>query len=227
MENVLQPLDLVIFVGSLVAVMAVGLVAGRKEETSQDYFLAGRQVRWWGVAASIFGSNVSANHLVGFVGAGFAIGFAQSHYELGAIVGLMLLAYGFLPVFRKLNVYTLSEYLSRRFDERSRAVYAVFMLLIMVVVQMVGGLYIGSRSMIRLLEGTPLEPSYATGVLLLAAVAAVYTIQGGLKAVIWTDILQSVLLLSAAVLVAVLTFAQTEVGGWNGLMQLEIGRAHV
>lgn len=217
----MDPLDLVIFFGSLVAVMVIGLVAGRKEETSEDYYLAGRQIRWWGVAASIFGSNVSANHLVGFVGAGFAIGFAQSHYELGAIVGLMLLAYGFLPVYRKLNVYTLSEYLGQRFDERSRAVYAVFMILIMVVVQMVGGLYIGSRSMIRLLEGTPLEPGYATGVLLLATLAAVYTILGGLKAVIWTDILQSILLLSAAVLVALLTFSQQEVGGWIGLVQLE------
>lgn len=218
MGDVLSTLDLVVFVASLALVMAVGLYAGRHEESAEDYFLAGRQVRWFGVAASIFGSNVSANHLVGFVGAGFAIGFAQSHFELGAIAGLMLLCYGFLPVYRRLRLYTLSEYLSQRYDERSRVVYAVIMLLVMVVVQMVGGFYIGARSLGLLLKDSPLELSYTAGVIALAVIAAAYTIQGGLKAVIWTDVIQSCLLLAAGVLVALLTFAQPEVDGWSGLM---------
>ena len=78
MGNLLTTVDVAIFFGSLLAVMAIGLWAGRKEETSTDYYLAGKTTRWWGVAGSIFGSNVSANHIIGFVGLGFSVGFAQS-----------------------------------------------------------------------------------------------------------------------------------------------------
>lgn len=221
MGDVFSTLDIVVFLGTLFFVMGVGLWAGRKEESSEDYFLAGRGIRWWQVAGSIFGSNVSANHLVGMVGIGYAVGFAQSHFELGAIAGLMLLCYGFLPVYRKLKVFTLSEYLAQRYDERSRLLYAVAMIYIMVFVQMVPGFYIGSRSMNLLLGGTSLALGYEWGVVTLAVVAAVYTIIGGLKAVIWTDVLQSVLLLAAGILVAILTFGHSAIGGWSGMLALD------
>lgn len=258
MGEVFTTLDLVIFFAALVGVMVVGLIAGRSEKTSEDYFLAGRSVPWWGVAGSIFGSNVSANHMVGMMGIGFSIGFAQSHFELGAIFGLMVLCYGFLPVYRKLNVYTLSEYLGRRYDERSRLAYAVIMLVIMVVVQMVPGLYIGARSICVLMGGDAIEtvaeisgaviPENANGeqqteqttagkqkrnvnqtyynvfVIALAVIAAGYTIFGGLKAVIWTDVIQSVLLLAAGIGVAILTFQK--IGGWAAMMALDQAGAH-
>ena len=128
----LGTLDYVIFFGALIGAMAVGMWAGRKEDTSEDYFLAGKGLRWFGVAGSIFGSNVSANHMVGMMGVGFSIGFAQSHFEIGAILGLLLLCFGFLPVYRKLNLYTLSEYLGKRYDDRSRVCYALIMIIIMV-----------------------------------------------------------------------------------------------
>ena len=153
MNSLLSTQDLIIFFGSLLAVMAFGLWSGRKEENSEDYFLAGKKTRWWGVAGSIFGSNVSANHIVGMMGVGFAVGFAQSHFEITAIAGLLMLCYFFLPVYRKLNVYTLSDYLSRRYDDRSRVSYAFIMVIIMVVIQMVPGFYIGSRSINILLQG--------------------------------------------------------------------------
>ena len=152
-ENVLTTPDLIVFFGSLVAVLAIGLWASRREETSEDFFLAGRNTAWWGVAGSIFGSNVSANHMVGMMGIGFSVGFAQAHFELGAIVGLMLLCYGFLPVFRRLKVYTLSHYLGARYDERSRLAYSLLMVVLMAVIQMVPALYIGSRSVCILLGG--------------------------------------------------------------------------
>ncbi|MDP6720246.1 MAG: hypothetical protein QGF59_16415, partial [Pirellulaceae bacterium] len=237
MGDLLQPLDLVLFFAALIFAMAVGLIAGRKEETSEDYFLAGKTIPWWGVAGSIYGSNVSANHMVGMMGIGFSIGFAQSHFELGAIAGLMVLCYGFLPVYRKLNVLTLSEYLRQRYDERSQISYAVIMVIIMAVVQMVPGLYIGARSVCVLLGGDAVQPanidaseedgqaatkhhvnySYYTGfVIALAVISASYTIFGGLKAVVWTDVIQSVLLLAAGLLVAFLVFR--EIGGWSALM---------
>ena len=126
--SLLSTIDFVIFFGSLLAIMAVGLWVGRREESSKDYFLAGRNARWWGVAGSIFGSNVSANHMVGMMGVGFAVGFAQSHFEITAIAGLLILCYLLLPVYRKLNIYTLSEYLGRRYDDRSRVAYSVIMI---------------------------------------------------------------------------------------------------
>ena len=86
MGNLLSNLDLAIFFTSLLVVMLLGLWAGRKEDTSSDYYLAGKQARWWGVAGSIFGSNVSANHLVGMMGVGFSLGFAQSHFEISAFL---------------------------------------------------------------------------------------------------------------------------------------------
>ncbi|MEZ6046513.1 MAG: sodium/solute symporter [Planctomycetaceae bacterium] len=248
-------LDMLIFLGTLIGVMIVGLIAGRKEETSEDYFLAGRKIRWWGVASSIFGSNVSASHMVGMMGIGFTVGFAQSHFELGAILGLMTLCYFFLPVYRKLNIYTLSEYLEKRYDHRSRLVYAIIMLILMVLVEMVPALYIGSRSVCVLLgdratyvEETEISeevsttnaetgetttetitsiktsvkviPEYYIGfVIAFALITASYTIFGGLKAVVYTDAIQSLLILIAGLTLAGLTFSQ--LGGWSEMMRLD------
>lgn len=238
MGDLLQPLDLILFFAALIFAMAVGVIAGRKEDTSEDYFLAGKRIPWWGVAGSIYGSNVSANHMVGMMGIGFSIGFAQSHFELGAIFGLMVLCYGFLPVYRKLNVFTLSEYLRQRYDERSQITYAVIMVIIMAVVQMVPGLYIGARSVCVLMGGDAVQEVtrtladgettttnqvvfgyYVAFVIALAVISASYTIFGGLKAVVWTDVIQSVLLLGAGILVAILVFK--EIGGWSAMMEAD------
>ena len=262
MELRLDTLDFIVFFVALFGAMLVGLLAGRKEDTSEDYFLAGRKIPWFGVAGSIFGSNVSANHMVGMMGLGFSVGFMQSHFELGAIVGLLLLCYGFLPVYRSLNIYTLSEYLGRRYDDRSRICYAVVMVILMAVVQMAPALYIGSRSACILLGGnaveqvpaheqrlqdssllvqgqetTPLDRGqklvsdlvlppkqirqvnltwYIGLIVALGVISATYTILGGLKAVVWTDVIQSVLLLVAGLGVAYLTF--DAVGGWSAML---------
>ncbi|SVB32955.1 uncharacterized protein METZ01_LOCUS185809, partial [marine metagenome] len=241
MENTgsfLTTLDFVVFFGSLLGVMALGLWAGRNESSTKDYFLAGRNVRWWGVAGSIFGSNISANHMVGMMGVGFTLGFAESHFEITAIAGLLLLCYCFLPVYRKLNIYTLSDYLSRRYDDKSRVAYSVIMVLIITMVMMLPAFYIGSRSVNFLLvdqehinevlrasaggEAQTIQIDktyYILGVLIMALVTGVYTIVGGLKAVIVTDVLQSVLMLAGALIVAWFTYG--EVGGWAGMRALD------
>lgn len=319
MGGLLTPLDLTIFFGSLLAVMAIGLWAGWREETASDYYLAGRDARWWGVAASIFGSNVSANHIVGMMGLGFTAGFVQSHFEITAIAGLLMLCYAFLPMYRKLNIYTLSQYLSDRYNDSCRVAYAIIMLVIIVVIQMVPGFYIGSRSLNILLkqgrtaaargivkdgeivsveivdggEGYVEQPTvktpkvehpimkgdphavlaavvengkvtainivsggeyyqgdnvvlsinggasfnpklspgdvdprwYQLGIVLMAVVTGTYTILGGMKAVIITDVIQSVLMLIAGFVLAIFTFSQPEVGGWFGMMELDAAGA--
>ena len=170
----LTTLDIVIFLASIVLIMAVGLWTGRKEKDTEDFFLAGHGVPWWGVAGSIFGTNVSANHLVGMMGVGYSIGFAQAHFEIGAVGGLLLLCYVFLPLYRRMGIYTLSEYLGRRYDERSRVAYAITILVFIALIHMVIAFYIGSRSMLFLLRGTPLEVSYTTGIVIFALVTACY-----------------------------------------------------
>ena len=261
MDSTLQltPGDYIVFFSAIVGAMLIGFFAGRKDDTSADYFLAGKRLRWFAVAGSIFGSNVSANHMVGMMGVGFSIGFAQSHFEIGAIAGLLFLCYGFLPVYRKLNLYTLSEYLGKRYDDRSRVCYAVIMVLIMAFVQMVPALYIGSRTICELMGGdaTVTKPAthadevpkaevagnnestvlrvssyfknpgprtrvsmtyYTWFVIALGAIAASYTILGGLKAVVYTDIIQSVLMLIAGIGLAALVFSQL---GWGEMMALD------
>ena len=272
----LGPLDYIIFFTALIGVMVIGFIAGRKDNSAEDYFLAGRSIRWFGVAGSIFGSNVSANHMVGMLGIGFSIGFAQSHFELGAIAGLLLMCYGFLPVYRKLKVYTLSEFLERRFDHRSRFMYALIMVLLMAFVQMVPALYIGARTICELIGGNaittnttavdsdpqasgtgeavggavdeadkPLDETrltvkelakpaklkrmvnmtyYSWFVIVLGVIAASYTILGGLKAVIYTDVIQSVLMLIAGIGVAFVTF--DAIGGWGAMMAFDDAAAN-
>ena len=256
----LSTLDYIIFFATLIGAMLVGFIVGRKEDTQEDYFLAGRSIRWFGVAGSIFGSNVSANHMIGMLGVGFSIGFAQSHFELGAIAGLLLMCYGFLPVYRKLRVYTLSEFLEHRYDHRSRLMYAIIMVILMAFVQMVPALYIGSRTICELIgndaiitqankpdsaasdaqEAKPeddrkrtiaeiAQPNkvkrsvnmtyYSWFVIALGVIAASYTILGGLKAVVYTDVIQSVLMLIAGIAVALFTF--NEIGGWGAMMTFD------
>ncbi|MFP6621803.1 MAG: sodium/solute symporter [Pirellulaceae bacterium] len=256
----LSTLDYIIFFATLIGAMLVGFIVGRKENTAEDYFLAGRSIRWFGVAGSIFGSNVSANHMIGMLGVGFSIGFAQSHFELGAIAGLLLMCYGFLPVYRKLKVYTLSEFLEHRYDHRSRLMYAIIMVILMAFVQMVPALYIGSRTICELLgndaivtqegpsastenDATKTRPEadgdrtvaeiaqpnkvkrsvnmtyYSWFVIALAVIAASYTILGGLKAVVYTDVIQSVLMLIAGIAVALFTFH--EIGGWGAMIAFD------
>lgn len=214
----LAGLDLAVFLVCLVAVMGVGLLAGGREQSSDEYYLASRSMPWWGVAGSVFGTNVSANHLVGMLGVGFSIGFAQSHFELGAVFALLALAYLLLPVFAGLRVHTLSEYLAGRYDERASLLYSVTTLLL-IGAQMTALFYVGSRSMSLLLRESPLDLGYVGGVVAIAAITGVYTIVGGLRAVVWTDVIQSALLLASGILVAIATFAQPEIGGFAGLLE--------
>lgn len=211
--------DLVVFLACLALVMGIGLLAGTGggKQDSEEYFLASRSMPWWGVAGSIFGTNVSANHLVGMLGVGFSIGFAQSHFEIGAVFALLVLAYLLLPVFTRLRVHTLSEYLAQRYDERASLLYSISTLL-MIAAQMTALFYVGSRSMSLLLRDSALDPGYAGGVVALAAITGAYTIVGGMRAVVWTDVIQSCLLLASGIVVAVATFLQPEVGGFAGLL---------
>ena len=222
----LHTLDLVILVFSIVAVTLFGMYLGRKEEGTSDYFLAGKSVAWWAVAGSIFGTNVSSHHMVGMMGAGLKEGFAQANFEFGAICGLMMLCYFFLPLYRRMGVYTLSEFLGRRYDDRSRLLYSLSNMAFLLI-QMCGTLILGAVTIETLTAGTQYSVSYQAAVWGLSLVAAAYTVFGGLKAVIYTDVIQSVLLLIGSAIIAVLAIWHPNVGGIAGLLTKEPAKFHV
>ena len=222
----LQWLDVLVLVGTIVGVTAFGMWIGRKEENTSDYYLAGRTVAWWAVAGSIFGTNISSHHMVGMMGAGLKEGFAQANFEFGAIFGLLMLCYFFLPFYRRMGLYTLSEYLGRRFDDRSRLVYSLTNMAFLLI-QMVGTMILGALTLATLTADSQYAVSYPMAVCLLAAVAAAYTLYGGLKADIFNDVVQSVLLLIGSGLLAVLAIWHPNVGGLSGLLEKQPEKFHV
>lgn len=222
----LQWLDVLVLVGTIVGVTAFGMWIGRKEENTSDYYLAGRTVAWWAVAGSIFGTNISSHHMVGMMGAGLKEGFAQANFEFGAIFGLLMLCYFFLPFYRRMGLYTLSEYLGRRFDDRSRLVYSLTNMAFLLI-QMVGTMILGALTLATLTADSQYAVSYPMAVCLLAAVAAAYTLYGGLKADIFNDVVQSVLLLVGSGLLAVLAIWHPNVGGLSGLLEKQPEKFHV
>ncbi len=225
-ELPLQALDLVVLVVSVLAVSAYGMYMGRKEAGTSDYFLAGRSVAWWAVAGSILGTNISSHHMVGMMGAGLQQGFAQANFEFGAIFGLMMLCYFFLPLYRRMGVYTLSEYLGRRYDDRCRLLYSLTNMAFLLI-QMCAVLMLGALTVEKLTEGTAFVIRYDVAVWGLSLVAGVYTVFGGLKAVIYTDVVQSALLLIGAAVIAVLAIYHPDVGGISGLLEKDPARFHV
>ncbi|MDV6237257.1 sodium/solute symporter [Leptospira ellisii] len=213
-------IDGLFFLITILIVLGIGIYAGRKEDTSEDYFLGGRSLPWWGVAGSLFGTNVSANHIVGMLGIGYSVGFAQSHFMFGAIPALLLLSYVLLPAYRRKRIFTLSQYLESRYGESVRFLYSGIVM-VLIAIQLAAGLYIGSRSLLPFLRDLGWNIGYGEGVILLALISTVYTWFGGLKAVVYTDVIQSVFILAAGLLLAYLTLNHPDVGGWEGLLQRE------
>ena len=221
MLSQLPPLEIAVLVVLMIFLTGSSLWAGlRRKTTEADYFMAGRSLRWWSVAGSIYGTNVSAAQLIGMLGVGYTIGFAQSHYEVLAILPILLLAYVFVPVYRRREVFTLSQYLAHRYDDRSRLAYAVLNILF-ILIQLVGFFYIGSRQLMLLFQNSFLEISYLQGILVIAVVTCIFTVLGGMESVVIADNIQTVLMILAAILVAVLTYAQPEIGGFSGLLRLD------
>jgi solute:Na+ symporter, SSS family len=221
MLSSLSTLDTLVLVGILIFLTGASFWAGlRRKDTEEDYFMAGRSLRWWSVAGSIYGTNVSANQIIGMLGVGYTIGFAQSHYEVLAIFPILVLAYIFVPIYRKKEVFTLSQFLASRYDDRSQTAYALLNILF-ILVQLIGFFYLGSRQLILLSQESALALSYGQGIVLIACVTCLFTVIGGMESVVIADNIQTVLMVMAAILVGVMTFAQPEIGGFAGLLDLD------
>src|SRR5438874_1262085 len=198
----LTPLDLAIFVTYMLAVVALGLLAARRgTKTKRDYFLAGDKLPWWMIGGSIVAANISSHHLVGSMGTAYYKGFVAMVTEWGAIlVGFNALLWIFLPFYLRNGFYTVPEFLYRRFGSSVRVTYAALILLTYLLVEIGAVLYMGSLAVNTLL-GIPLIVS----IVILASVTGFYTILGGLRAVVWTEMLQLTVLLMGGVALSIAT----------------------
>jgi len=190
----------------------LGARASRRQRHAEDFFLASRGSRWPAIGLALLASNISSTALVGLAGAAFATGISVYDYEWSAVVVLVFFCVFLLPFLLSSRVYTMPEFLERRYDARARLYFAVLTLFLNVSVDAAAALYSGSLVIRMLFPGSPLWLIIGA----LAAAAGVYTVLGGLRAVIYTEVAQGVLLFVGAAVVAVAAFSHA--GGWHTVM---------
>lgn len=206
------PLDLLIVAVCTAAVVGFGLLVSRRQSNAEDYFLASRASRWPAIGLALFASNISSTALIGLAGAAYALGISVYDYEWSAVVVLVFFCLFLLPTVLSSRVYTMPEFLERRYDHRIRLYFAALTLFLIVFVDSAGALYSGALVCHLLFPG----PSLPLIAAVLAGAAGLYTLIGGLRAVMWTESVQALLLLASALVVAVAAFAHA--GGWHTVM---------
>src|SRR5574344_2828714 len=210
-------------IGIIVCVMR------QKQESSADYFLAGRDATWLAIGASLFASNIGSEHLIGLAGAGASSGMAMAHWEIQGWM-ILLLGWVFVPFYSRSMVLTMPEFLERRYNSQSRTILSVISLISYVLTKVAvtvyaGGLVFKEVFGIQELWGIDFFWIAAIGLVLLTAI---YTVIGGMKSVLYTSVLQTPILLLGSIIILVLGFR--ELGGWDEMMRIcgavtEIGRA--
>ena len=194
--------DILIFVAFVVTVVSVGLYQSRSEKGSEDYFLAGRDLKWWLIGFSLIASNISTEQFVGMSGnAASHVGLAIASYEWMAAITLVIVAFAFLPYFLRTGIYTMPEFLEVRYDGTARTIMAVAT--IMIYLLLLGSVTYSGALVISTLAGKAgVSVSLATGSLIIGVIAMAYVTAGGLKACAWADLIQgSALILGGAVII--------------------------
>lgn len=188
----LQGIDLTIFGVYIVAVILFGIWIANREKaaTASDYFLASRSLPWWAVGGSLIASNISAEQIIGMNGSGFELGLAIATYELMAAITLIIVAKFLLPVFIKKEIYTMPQFLETRYDGTVRTIMSIFWIALFVFINIATVLYLGGLAIEQLLG-----ISMMWGIIGLVLYSACFSIFGGLKAVVWTDVVQVAVLL--------------------------------
>ncbi len=204
----LHYLDIFVIFSYLFLIIWYGLKKG-KQSSSEEYFLAGRDATWPIVGISLFAANISSTTLVGLSGDAYSTGISVFNYEWMAAVILIFFSIFFLPFYLSSKVYTMPEFLDRRFDWRSRYYFSFVTLLGNVVIDMAAGLYAGSLILKLVFPETPTWIIIS----LLAMAAAIYTIPGGLNSVIYTEVVQAILLIGCSIILAIITLYN--IGGWS------------
>jgi SSS family solute:Na+ symporter len=215
-------LDYIVFAIYAIVILSVGLFVSRnkkgQEKTAEDYFLAGKTLPWWAIGASLIAANISAEQFIGMSGSGFKVGLAIASYEWMAAITLLIVAKYFLPIFIKQGLYTIPEFVEKRFNTSLKTILAVFWIALFVFVNLTSVLYLGGKALDTILgsgDGTTVIP-FMIG---LALFAMAYSVWGGLSAVAWTDVIQVVLLVVGGLITSIiaLNHVTPEGGALNGL----------
>lgn len=204
MEN-FAVLDFVIVVVYAVLIIGLGFFFSRskgKEKSTEDYFLAGKSLPWWAIGASLIAANISAEQYIGMSGSGFAGGLAIASYEFMAAITLIIVGKFFLPIFIKQGIYTIPEFVEKRYSSNLKTILAVFWLALFIFVNLTSILFLGGKA-IDTIVGTGDGSLIMPAIFILAIVAVAYSLYGGLSAVAWTDVIQVILLVLGGVVTTV------------------------
>jgi SSS family solute:Na+ symporter len=234
----MESLDWVVVAGYFALVLGLAWwVILKQKDTATDYFLAGRHLPWFLVGASIFASNIGSEHVVGLAGSGATDGVAMAHYELHAWC-LLVLAWVFVPFYMRSLVYTMPEFLEKRFSPASRYILSVISLVLYIISKVAVGIFAGGVVFSTLLPNLGLNlgfmelDSFWIGSILVLVLTGLYTMFGGMRAVVYTEALQTIILVIGSV--SITYFGLQEVGGWAELRKIvqtaddrEVGPDHV
>ena len=188
-----------------------GIGYAKKHKNAEDYFLASRSLTWPFIGLSLYASNISSSSLIGMAASGYETGYSVFSYEWMSAVVLIIFAIFFLPFYLRSKIYTLPEFLEKRFDSRSRYYFSALTVLTNIGVDTAATLYAGALVVRLIFPSVELWQS----ILILAILSGLYTIAGGLKAVVYTDAIQAVLLIFGSVVITILAFVK--IGSWDAV----------
>ncbi len=207
----MSAVDLAVVALYFAGILAIGYWAARREkQDSEDYFLAGRDVGWLAIGSSLFASNIGGEHLVGLAGTGAASGLAVGHFEWLACLILLLLGWLFVPFYLRSGVYTMPEFLERRYNAAARWYLTTISIVGYVLTKISVTLFAGAL-IVQALTGL----SFWVSAAIIVVATGVYTVAGGLRAVIYTEVAQTAVLILGSVTLT--TMGLIAVGGWSGL----------
>ncbi len=203
----LSTLDSLVFIAYCALILGIGLWVSRDkkghEKSAEDYFLAGKSLPWWAIGASLIAANISAEQFIGMSGSGFAIGLAIASYEWMAAITLIIVGKYFLPIFIEKGIYTIPEFVEKRFSTELKTILAYFWIILFVFVNLTTVLYLGSRALDTII-GSGDGSLMIYSIVGLGLFAAAYSLWGGLSAVAWTDVVQVVLLVAGGLVTTVI-----------------------
>jgi SSS family solute:Na+ symporter len=218
--GILKTFDWVVIAGYFAIIAGIVIWAmKRQKNTSDGYFLAGRELGWFIIGASIFASNIGSEHLVGLAGSGATDGVAMAHYELHAWC-LLILAWVMVPFYMRSKVSTMPEFLERRFSPSSRTLLSLISLVAYILTKIAVGIFAGGIVFSVLLPDLNFMglDSFWVGSFLVVVITGLYTIAGGMKAVAYTEAIQTIVLVIGSALVAF--FGLKALGGWAALRSI-------
>ncbi len=206
-----------IFCAALIGIIV--WVSQMKEDTSFDYFLAGRDVGWFAIGASIFASNIGSEHLVGLAGAGASSGMAMAHWEMHGWL-ILILGWLFVPFYSRSGVFTMPEFLEKRYNAASRSILSIISLISYVLTKVAVTVYAGGIVFKEVfgIESVVGIDFFWIGAIGLVVITGIYTVIGGMKSVLYTSVLQTPVLLVGSI--TILVIGLIKVGGWGELMEI-------